>query len=61
LPWRRFRLVQPAMSPSPARLDRRFEQWLEDLDRKIKSNPISRGILELVFILVIIAMILWAL
>ena len=46
---------------NPVNLDRRLVQWLEDLDRKINSNWVSRGILELVFTLVIMAMILWAL
>lgn len=38
-----------------------IEQFLEDLDRKIKNNWLSRGILELVFTLVIIAIVLWVL
>lgn len=38
-----------------------IEQWLEDLDQRIKSNPISRGIRDLVFYLMIIAIIFWVL
>ena len=45
---------------SPTELDSKFEQWLEDLDRKIKKKPLSRGALELVYTLAIIALILWA-
>lgn len=37
-----------------------IENWLEGLDYKVKSRPLSRGMMELVYILVIIALMIWA-
>jgi len=45
---------------NPANWSCRLEDWLEGLDRKVKSNPLSHGMLELVYILVIITLAIWA-